>query len=61
MQSLIGFIKDAYAEIMRVKFPSKKQTIRLTGFVIGVSLATGLYVTGLDYGFKELLKLILKA
>lgn len=61
MKSIIGFIKGAYAEIERVKFPSKQQTTRLTIFVIGVSLATGLFVTGFDYLFKEALKFILKA
>jgi len=61
MKSIIGFIREAYAEILRVKFPSKQETIRLTVFVIGVSLATGLFVTGFDYLFKEALKFILKA
>ncbi|OGC38408.1 preprotein translocase subunit SecE [candidate division WWE3 bacterium RBG_13_37_7] len=44
----------------KVKWPTKDEAIRLTGYVIGVSLAVGLFVTIFDYVFKELLTLILK-
>ncbi len=59
MQIAITFFKDAYAEIQRVRFPSKQETIRLTAYVIGVSLATGLFVMLFDFLFKEGLKVIL--
>lgn len=50
------FIKDAFQELKKVTWPSKKETLRLTGYVIGVSVAVGLFVSGLDYLFKEFLK-----
>ncbi|EKD99653.1 MAG: hypothetical protein ACD_22C00216G0006 [uncultured bacterium] len=59
MNAVVGFFKEAYQELLRVQWPSKKDTIRLTLYVIGVSLATGILVSGLDYLFKEVLKVML--
>ena len=50
-----SFLGDAYSEFKKVAWPSKKQTIRLTGFVLGVSLGVALYVWGIDVGLTELL------
>lgn len=52
------FVKESFEELKKVQFPSKKETLRLTGYVIGVSLATGILVTLLDYLFKEFLTFI---
>ncbi|HLC93623.1 MAG TPA: preprotein translocase subunit SecE [Patescibacteria group bacterium] len=60
MQKLIGFIKSAYLEFQRVQWPNRKETIRLTAYVIGVSLATGLLVSGFDYAYKEVLTILIK-
>lgn len=53
-----GFIQSVVLEFNRVQWPTKEQTIRLTGYVIGVSLSVGMFVTGIDYVFKEILNLI---
>jgi len=58
MTAFFGFIKESYQELKKVSWPTKKQTLRLTGFVIGVSVLVGLYVSGLDYIFKEFLRWI---
>lgn len=60
MKTVINFIKESIAEFKKVQWPTKKQTLRLTGFVVGVSLITGIYVSGLDFGFKNLLGLFIK-
>jgi preprotein translocase subunit SecE len=60
MKTVINFIKESIAEFKKVQWPTKGQTMRLTGFVIGVSLIVGLYVSGLDFGYKRLLGLIIK-
>jgi preprotein translocase SecE subunit len=59
MSKLIQFVKDAYSELKKVKFPTREQAIRLTMFVIGVSLAVGLFVSGFDYLFTEALEITL--
>jgi len=53
------FLKESYEELKKIQFPSKKETIRLTGYVIGISIVSGLLVTLFDYLFKELLTFII--
>lgn len=56
---MFDFVKDSYYELQKVNWPSKDQTIRLTRYVIGVSLAVGVYVAVLDavfnFGLKNLI------
>lgn len=55
------FLKEARAELMKVNWPSKKQTINYTAAVIGISIAVAVFLGGLDWFFGYLLKtLILK-
>jgi len=56
----VEYIKSSIDEIKRVKWPKKDETIRLTQYVVGVSLGVGLFVTVFDYIFKKLLTLIIK-
>ena len=60
MKIVINFITESIAEFKKVQWPTKGQTLRLTGFVIGVSLIIGVYVSGLDFGYKKLLNLVIK-
>lgn len=60
MQKIIEFIQESIAELKKVQWPTKKQAIRLTGLVILVSLVVALYVSGLDYVFKEIISGLLK-
>ncbi len=53
------FLKESFEELKKIQFPSKKETIRLTSYVIGVSTVSGLLVTLFDYLFKELLTFII--
>jgi len=53
VKALIRFFKSSKEEFKKVEWPSKKETIRLTACVIGVSFGIGLFVLGLDYIFKE--------
>lgn len=56
---MASFFKESYYEIKRVQWPSKRETIRLTVYVIGASLGVGLFVSGFDFLFKEVLTKIL--
>jgi len=58
---LITFIKESKAELMKVNWLTKKQTINYTLLVVGISLAVALFLGGLDVFFGKLLdKFILK-
>ena len=56
---VINFAKQSVDELKKVSWPSKQETIRLTGYVIGVSLGVGLFVMLFDYLFTDLLTLLL--
>ena len=56
---MINFINASIEEFRKVEWPTKDEALRLTGYVIGVSLLVGLFVMGIDYVFKELLGLYL--
>lgn len=60
MNKVIRFIKQSIAEFKKIEWPTRKQTIRLTGLVIGVSVIVSLYVSGLDYLFTKAIGLVLR-
>ena len=42
------FIKEVRAELKKVTWPTREETIKLTGVVIIISLAVALFIGGLD-------------
>jgi preprotein translocase subunit SecE len=56
MNKLITYLKESYAEMKKVTWPTKKETYRYTMLVIGISIATAAFLGTLDYifafGFK---------
>ena len=56
MNKLIKFIQEAKEELMKVNWPSKKQTLNYTMLVVAVSLAVAGFLGGLDYIFSYILK-----
>lgn len=56
MNKIITFIKESRAELRKVNWPTKAQTIKYTGLVIGLSLAVAIFLGLLDYLFEYILK-----
>lgn len=54
---LKNYINESKTELSKVSWPTKKETLRLTGTVIAVSLAIGMYLGGLDYMLSKVLKI----
>lgn len=52
-KSPVVFIKEVTAELKKVRWPTRQETIRLTVVVIGVSVLVGVYLGGLDYIFAK--------
>jgi preprotein translocase subunit SecE len=52
----LQFVGEAKAELKKVNWPTKQQTINYTAVVIGLSIAIALFLGGLDYLFQEVLK-----
>ena len=54
-----GFFTDIIAELRKVVWPTRQETLRLTLIVLGLCLAMGLILGALDYGFSELVAKVL--
>jgi len=60
MKSPLIFLKEVRAEMNNVSWPSKQETTRLTGVVIGVSLIVAIFIGILDFLFTNLMTLVLR-
>ena len=60
MKSPLIFLKEVRAEMNNVSWPSKEETTRLTGVVIGVSLIVAIFIGILDFLFTNLMTLVLR-
>jgi preprotein translocase subunit SecE len=56
MKKAIKFFQEAKAELLKVNWPTKKQTMNYTGLVVAVSVAVALFLGGLDYLFGLILQ-----
>lgn len=50
----IQFLKEVIAELKKVTWPTRAETIQLTAVVVVVSLGVALYIGGLDFLFLTL-------
>lgn len=50
------FIREAYAEMRKVKWPTRQQTVHYTVLVVMIALATAAYIGVLDYIFSSVIK-----
>jgi len=56
MNKIVQFFKEAKAELLKVNWPSRQQTINYTLMVIAISIVVALFLGGLDYFFSYILK-----
>lgn len=59
MRAALEFIRSVRVELASVKWPSRQETLRLTGLVIAVSIFVALYIGGLDLAFTSLVQKII--
>ena len=52
MNKLWTFAKESRAELRKVNWPTRAQTVKFTGVVIGVSLGVAIFLGALDYFFE---------
>ena len=60
MNRIFNFLKEVRAEIDKVVWPTREQTIRYTILVIIVAVASGLFLGGLDWLLTLLTDFLLK-
>jgi preprotein translocase SecE subunit len=56
-----GFFRESMAELKKVHWPTREQTIQMTVIVIVFSLATGIVLGGLDFVFAQLIAFLVGA
>ncbi|HWQ60104.1 MAG TPA: preprotein translocase subunit SecE [Candidatus Fimivivens sp.] len=56
MSKIVEFLKEAKAELFKVVWPTKERMIRDTTIVLGISLATAVFLGALDFVFEYLAK-----
>ena len=57
----INYIRETWSELKQVTWPTRDQTLKLTGIVIALSLLVGSYVGSLDYLFTSILKAVFQS
>tara|TARA_Y100000590_G_scaffold466398_1_gene641628 strand:+ start:41228 stop:41467 length:240 start_codon:yes stop_codon:yes gene_type:complete len=58
-QSIVKFFGEVWAELRKSEWPPRNEAIRLTGIVIALSAAVGLFLTIVDFIFDFVSKFIL--
>lgn len=56
---LVRYFYEAKEELEKVTWPSRKETVRSTLIVIGVSLGMAIFLGALDYGFSTALQALI--
>ena len=51
-------LKETFSELKRVTWPGFGKALKATGIVLAIVLVFAVVVTGVNYGFSELLKLL---
>lgn len=54
-----AFLKDVRLELKKVSWPTREETVKLTGVVILMSVALAAFLGLLDFGFLTLLNKLL--
>jgi preprotein translocase subunit SecE len=54
-KKIITFLKEVRLEIKKVNWPTRKETMKYTLIVVGVSVGVAIFLGGLDFIFTTLL------
>jgi len=56
----LKFLKEVKLELEKVVWPTKKEAVKLTAIVVGVSVAVGLFVGTLDFLLTKMMEIIIR-
>ena len=59
MKKIRRYLQSVWEELQKVSFPSKVETWQMTVLVICLSVAVALLISGLDFGFNNLIKVLI--
>ena len=55
LNKIFTFLKEVKLEMKKVNWPTKKETVKYTLIVIGVSIAVAVFLGGLDFVFTVII------
>ena len=55
IEKALSFLKEVRLEMKKVNWPTRKETVRYTIIIVGVSLAVAVFLGGLDFIFTSML------
>jgi preprotein translocase subunit SecE len=59
-KKIINFLKDVKLEMKKVDWPTRRNAIRYTVIVVGVSLGVAIFLGSCDVALNKILNLLLK-
>jgi len=54
------FVKEVQTELKKVTWPTKAETIKLTGMVLIITVVVALFIGGLDAGLLQITSMLYK-
>ncbi|MDP2684823.1 MAG: preprotein translocase subunit SecE [bacterium] len=58
-QKIFSYIKESKDELKKVIWPSRKETIKYTLLVIGISIVTAIFLGAIDFGLNIVVEKII--
>ncbi len=56
---IVTYLRKTRAEIRKVHWPSRKEALNLTGVVLTVMVGMSVFLSGVDYLFSWIVRLVL--
>jgi preprotein translocase subunit SecE len=60
MVKVFGFLRESWAELKKVVWPSRRKTVRLTVAVLVITFGVAGFTAVLDYFFSRMLNLLVE-
>ena len=60
VMKVVIFLKEVRSELIKVKWPTRPEVIKMTSLVILISLLVGIYVGAVDFALTKIMEVIVK-
>ncbi|MFA5185917.1 MAG: preprotein translocase subunit SecE [Patescibacteria group bacterium] len=54
IEKTVDYFRSAKSEMFKVSWPSRRDTLRYSALIIGISVVVAIFFASLDYGFTNL-------
>ncbi len=59
VDSIVNYFRTSKAELEKVSWPSRNDTVRYSALVVAITIVTGVFFTALDFGLHETVESVL--